>query len=249
MIKKVVLCFCLVILVVCLLLPASVFFKKTSEYVSGLQFSNITGFLWRGKLHQVSFLHRGYRMPVGDVSWKFNAKSLTRLALCIDFFVMSDDVNGDGHGCFSLINTHLEVDNFHVRVPVAEVAELSGIAIDGIFDAKVQYLLIENGHVKTLHSDIVWKKAAFNNGEKWLSLGELLFNISAPETNELSVHLHDIQSPIKIDVIASFYNKKIKSIVGTIDSQKVKDESWLSTLDLFSQRKEGSQYIFDRTFK
>jgi hypothetical protein len=239
------------------LTPSSWLLSQLKQQIPNLDVRSHNGSLWRGSATQVSMVSRGYRLPIGEVSWTLDQHSLVSLTPCLDFFIQSVQSNVNGSLCRSYFTDTIYFKRVEIKnYSATEVAALLGVEIQGKFTGKVRSLTFGAGRLKNINSEIFWQNAEFYNGEKWLVLGELALNIKTQGHNGVKRVLakwsdrivNDSPTPLGVDVLMSFEAGKLKRVDGYIQAQHKTDASLLDTLHILSDSKVGNRYLLDKFF-
>jgi hypothetical protein len=239
------------------LAPSSWLFNQLRQQIPSIDVLSHEGSLWHGSATQVSMVSRGYRLPIGEVSWTLDHYSLASLTPCLKFFIQSVQSGVDGSLCFAYFSDAIYFKRVNVNIHSAdEVSALLGIEIQGKFTGNIYSLLFEAGRLKNIESEIVWQDAAFYNGEKWLMLGELGLNINTKNDNGTErvvakwsdKRINDLSSPLGVDVSMLFEEGKLRRVDGYIQARHKTDTSLLDTLHLLSDGKVEDRYLLNKFF-
>lgn len=245
---------CAVIILLVVLIPSFWVIKKFTTDILPIQYSSIHGYWWAGRVKKSSLVLRGYRVSLGDISWKYDWNSFLSTQACFFIFAQSYDVQGSGQFCYPFLDDTSQINDFHFTIDAAEFSEVTGVSIDGFFEGHLQEVKITSSLVTFVKGNAFWKNAAFYNGGAWIDFKEWQLTINtSPEamkksTNMILVQVVDVNSLVEIDVIASFQDGKVKSISGYAQPRFSNDKNLMETLIFLSQKKQGERFIFDQNF-
>ena len=221
------------------------------QNILGLQWRELHGTSWSGQADRVSVVARGYRFPVGQLSWQLNLKRSSMLTPCFSIDVESESLQLSGLSCFNYFSKKTTVTDLHIQhMNAAPVAELAGVSIDGEFSGTFNKVVLQPPQSVAVNGNLLWQYAIIHNGEVWLELGDMTLSINTPAPDNISVHWNSKQpyGQLKIDIQTQFKKNALAAVSGYLEPQANPTQSLLDTLDLISRSKQGNQYLVDYTF-
>ena len=230
-------------------LPAPWIVYKVQQQVPALSISQVNGSLLRGSAHNVEFIQRGYPLPLETIRWRLDWMSLVFFNPC---FIFADQRQAQGHLCIHPISHAVVLHQVKGQLPVSDIAEIMGLAIEGNVQITLDGLTLKDQQLFWIRGDIVWQNAEFHNGEKWLSLGNLLIALdSEKESSHISAHWLDMAdaqgfSPLDVDIDMRFSQGRLASIQGSLKPLHTTGSSLEDTLNLIATYQEGKTFFIER---
>ncbi len=225
-----------------LFVPSAWVVRELVKPLPAVQYHQAHGLWWQGYIRNASIIIRGYRLPVGRVRWQYRWSSLFSSKACIDFNSTEETLKTEGSLCYEFGQQTFVLQHLGVELLAEEFAAVSGLEVSGHFDAYFQTVRFSPQAIESIDGDIAWQKAQWHNGEKWVSLGELLFTL-VNQSQQIVVQGSDVDAPIGMNLTAIFDQGRMTSLDGHIEVTATTDPSLLNTLDFFSKAKQGSRYI------
>ena len=245
--KKIALIILLTVFMVGILIPSTWLMNTLTSYYPMLSFKEAERSWWNGRVNGVSMVIRGYRVFMGNVNWQYEWLSMFSGMPCAQFYSYDVLIQTEGRLCYHPSSDNVIVRELDILVSAEEISAVSGVEIIGNFDGYVDEVVVTNNNILAVKGNIVWKDAHWHNGEKWLSLGEIL--LSATTVNkEIIVRSSDVGGPMVIDLTLLFQQQQIQSIKGSILVDEKADPSLLDTLDLFANDRDGREYVLNHSF-
>lgn len=204
-----------------------------------------------GSASNVSYVLRGYPLPLGKVAWNFDVFEMLSLKLCMRFSSISDVSQAKGRICYKVFDRAFLIEETHFSVSAAEIAEVSGIMIDGYFQGKLDRLDIDSKGINHVLSDIAWLNPKFFNGDRWLNLSDIQIEAISPNPKNIVVQWSDYQagqslpknSPnIDIYMQAIFEHNRLVRVQGLIEPISDYDVDLLDTLQLIATPMTDGSY-------
>lgn len=245
--KKFALIILLAVFVGGVFVPSSWLMNTLTSSYPMLSFKESEHAWWNGRVTGASIILRGYRVFIGSVNWRYEWLSIFSGTPCAQFYSYDVLIQTEGRVCYHLSSNSVIVRELDMRMSAEEISAVSGVEIIGNFDGYIDEVVVRHHAVSAVKGNVVWKDAHWHNGEKWLSLGEILLSASTVN-NDIVVHSSDVDGPIMIDLIMLFQQQQIHSIKGSILVGKNTDSSLLETLDLFANDRNGREYVLNHSF-
>jgi hypothetical protein len=228
-------------------IPASWAVNQLSAKYSFFSYHGVNRFWWNAHIKKANVVLRGYRVFIGDIHWRYEWASIFSANTCVHFYSYDVLMQAEGRVCYDLVNNDFTIHDVDFFLSAEEVAAVSGVEVIGHFDGYIDEINVRNNEVALVQGNVVWKDAQWHNGEKWLSLGQILFT-AMTNGEHIVVHGRDVDSPITVDLTALFKKQYIQSIVGSIDVSEASDASLRDSVDFFSSERKGQKYLVEHYF-
>lgn len=246
-IKKPLLVISIVVLLSTVLIPASWLGNKVTSAYSMFSYGTAERWWWNGRVKNASMVLRGYRVFIGDLHWQYEWLSIFSGIPCAQFYSHDALMQTEGYVCYSLLDNTIIVRDSHFLLSADEVAAVSGAEIIGHIDGYVEEVVVRDNSLALIQGNIVWNDAQWHNGEKWLSLGQILFAVTTDDNNIVvhsrDVSSRDVNSPVMIDLTMLFQQQYIQSVTGSVSVNDTTDPSLRDTLHFLADKKQGQQYF------
>ncbi len=251
--KKVVIFFLVIVLLIIVLIgaaPATWVLYQAQKAVPSLQVSSVSGSAWRGEMTDVQFNSRGYAVKLGQVNWQLAWPSVLTLKPCISFSTKLSQQTSRGQACINPSQQQLTLNETYATIPASLISNLMGVQIRGEFDGVIDSLSLSQQKLTALNMDVIWKRAAFNNSEAWLDLGELLITVNDDQQGGVVARWSDNKvngqsGPLAVDLTTKLSASQAISVLGYVEPRPSANRAIYQTLDLISQRNRNNRYQFD----
>ena len=169
-----------------------------------LQFSGVTGTVWRGQAASVVLPLDGGAYALGEVQWTLSPLSLLAANPCAEIKTNLDNQQVSGTACVGLGGS-LQLENTQIAVP-AKVAEIFApiVEVDGEILMHVQSLDFDNNQFKEISGSGSWSRARFYNSTSWVGLGTLGFEFAEDGTGGIKAKIFDVEGPMQVQLDSQF---------------------------------------------
>jgi hypothetical protein len=228
-------------------IPASWVVKAFFPTYTHFSYDEINRAWWNGHIKKTSIILRGYRVLMGDVHWRYEWLSIFSGMPCVTFYSYDVLIQSAGRLCYQLDDGRMIIRDLDFSLSAEEVAAVAGVEVIGRFEGYVEEAVVYDDQVVLVQGNTVWKDAQWHNGEKWLSLGQLLLTATT-ENDSMAIHSRDVDGPITVDLTMFFQKQYLQSVIGSIHLNDTVDTSLRDTINLFTHEVQGQKYLVEYYF-
>jgi len=251
--KKVIIFFLVIVFLIIVLIgaaPANWVLYQAQKAVPSLKVSGVSGSAWAGEMTDVQFNSRGYEVKLGTVNWQLAWPSVLTLKPCVSFSTTLPEQTSRGQVCVDPSQQQLTVNDTYATIPASLISNLMGVQIRGEFDGVIDSLSLSQQKLTELNMDVTWKRAAFNNSEVWLDLGELLITINDDQQGGVVAQWSDNKvngesGPLAVDLTTKLSASQAIGVLGYLEPRPSANRAIYQTLDLIAQRDRSNRYQLD----
>lgn len=198
-----------------------------------LALSGLSGGLWQGRAGLASVSIDGEHFSLGEVRWRVEPFSLLRLRPCADLSTHLERQQLEAHACASL-DGEVTLRDGQVSLPASTIRDLP-VKLDGQLSGRIRELRLADNRLQTVDGNISWTRARIHDGESWIDIGSLAGEVSERDAEHIEVQLFDLDSPVELDVTATFALAGGIHLAGEVAlenafSRRIQADQWLPVM-------------------
>lgn len=218
--------------------PASIAAWAVHKAVPTVWLTSVEGSLWNGVARGAQVDIGAQTVPLGQVSWKLNPMSILFFTPCVSF---ESDLSS-GKVCHNLAGGS-SIEDLSLDAPLAVIKDLLPFEATGQLSLNVINASFSKQQVKQLQAKLSVQGARINPLGDWVALGTIAADASSNGEGGVNAHISDIDSPIEIDMNASWTPGSANwNLLGTVKLTEKSPEIFRQGLPTLGEEVDKDTY-------